>query len=95
MNWNKYQAKASAEEVNQYLDFLIVPSFQGVKSLFVLSSENEGDRKVHTGYYLPKREIKDYNVMIDGKKLFWSDGSEWYWNTFQQGKEMIIQLIFC
>ena len=95
MNWNKYQAKASAEEVNQYLDFLIVPSFQGVKSFFVLSSENEGDRKVHTGYYLPKREIKDYNVMIDGKKLFWSDGSEWYWNIFQQGKEMIIQLIFC
>ena len=94
MNWNKYQAKASTEEVNQYLDFLIVPSFQGVKSLFVLSSENEGDRKVHTGYYLPKREIKDYNVMIDGKKLLWSDGSEWYWNTFQQGKEMIIQLIF-
>ena len=82
MNWNKYQAKASTEGVNQYLDFLIVPSFQGVKSLFVLSSENEGDRKVHTGYYLPKREIKDYNVMIDGKKLFWSDGSKWYWNIW-------------
>ena len=37
---------------------------------FVLSLENEGDRKVHTGYYLPKVEIKDYNVIIDGKNFF-------------------------
>ena len=41
MNWNKYQAKASTEGVYQYLDFLIDPSFQGVKSLFVLSFEND------------------------------------------------------
>ena len=37
---------------------------------FVLSFENEGDRKVHTGYYLPKLEIKYYNVIIDGKNFF-------------------------
>ena len=54
----------------QYLDFLIDPSFQGVNILFLLLFEDEGDRKVHTGYYLPKVEIKDYNVMQDGKKLF-------------------------
>ena len=28
------------------------------------------DRKVHTEYYLPKVEIKDYSVMIDGKNFF-------------------------
>ena len=67
INWNKYQPKVSPERRNQYLDFLIDPSFQGVNRLFVLSFENEEDRKVHTGYYLPKVEIKDYNVMIDGK----------------------------
>ena len=50
INWNKYQTKVSTEGVNQYLDFLIDPSFQGVKRLFVLLFENEGDRKVHTGY---------------------------------------------
>ena len=55
---------------SQYLDFLIDPSFQGVNILFLLLFEDEGDRKVHTGYYLPKVEIKDYNVMQDGKKLF-------------------------
>ena len=50
INWNKYQTKVSTEWVNQYLDFLIDPRFQGVNWFFVLSFENEGDRKVHTGY---------------------------------------------
>ena len=50
--------------------FLIDTSFQGVNRLFVLSLDNEGDRKVHTEYNLPKVEIKDYNVMIDGKSFF-------------------------
>ena len=49
--------------------FLIDPSFQGVNNFFILSFENEEDRKVHTVYYLPKVEIKDYNVMIDGKSF--------------------------
>ena len=70
INWNKYQPKVSPERQNQYLDFLIDPSFQGVNRLFVLSFENEEDRKVHTGYYLPKGEIKDYNVMVDVKNFF-------------------------
>ena len=33
------------------------------------SFENEDDR-THSNYYLPKVEIKDYNVMIDGKNFF-------------------------
>ena len=32
--------------------------------------ENVKDRKVRTGYYLPKVEIKEYSVMIDGKNVF-------------------------
>ena len=68
INWSKYQPKVSPERRNQYLDFLIDPSFQGVNRLFVLSFENEEDRKVDTGSNLPKVEIKDYNVVIDGKK---------------------------
>ena len=46
------------------------PSFQGVNRLFVLSFESEDDRRSHSNYYLPKVEVKDYNVMIDGKNLF-------------------------
>ena len=37
---------------------------------FVLSFENTGYRIVHTVYYIPKVEIKDYNDMIDGRNLF-------------------------
>ena len=70
INWNKYQPKVSLERQNQYLDFLIDPSFQWANRLFVLSFENEDDRKVHTGYYLPKVETKNYNIMIDEKKVF-------------------------
>ena len=64
------QTKVSTERLNQYLDFLIDPSFQRVNRLFVLLFENGVDRKVHTGYYLPKVEIKDYIVMIDTKNFF-------------------------
>ena len=63
------QPKISTERQNQYLDLLIGPSFQGVNRLFVLPFENDGDRKVHTKYYFPKVEIKDYNVMADGKNF--------------------------
>ena len=43
---------------------------QGINRLFVLSFENNDDRKGHTGYFFPKVEIKDCNVMIDGKNVF-------------------------
>ena len=33
INWNKYQPKVSPERQNQYLNFLIDPSFQGVIKL--------------------------------------------------------------
>ena len=36
----------------------------------MFSFENEDDGKVHTGYYLLKVEIKDYNVLTDGEKFF-------------------------
>ena len=54
----------------RYLSCLVDPTFQGVNRLFVLSFENEDDRTSHSTCYLPKVEIKDYHVMIDGKNLF-------------------------
>ena len=70
INWNKYEPNISPKRQNQYLNFLIGPSFQVLNRLFVLSFENENDRTVHTKYYLPTVEIKDYNVMIDAKNFF-------------------------
>ena len=38
--------------------------------IFVLSFENKDDREAHRGYFLPKVEINDCNVMIDGRNVF-------------------------
>ena len=98
INWNKYQSKISAERQNQNLNFLIDPSFQGVNWLFVLLFQNEGDRKVHTGYYLPKVEIKDYNVkivtnvfLISQLKVIWEHMITF--EKLQQVTEMITELV--
>ena len=69
-NWNKYQSDSKTYTQNRYLNHLVNPSFEGVNRLFVLSFENEDDRTSHSTYYLPKVEIKDYNVMIDGRNFF-------------------------
>ena len=55
---------------NRYLDILIDPSFQGVNILFVLSFKYEDGQESYKQYYLPTVEIRDYNVMIDGKNFF-------------------------
>ena len=49
---------------------MIDPSFQGLNRLFVLPSENEAQRTSYKRYYLPTREIKNYNVRIDGQNFF-------------------------
>ena len=38
--------------------------------LFVLVFENENDRTSFSEYYVPKVEIKDFNVLVDGKPFF-------------------------
>ena len=49
---------------------MIDPTFTNVNRLFVLSFENETDRTSFSKYYVPKVEIKDFNVLIDGKPFF-------------------------
>ena len=50
--------------------FKLFKTFTNVNRLFVLSFENEDDRTSFSKYYLPKVEIKDFNVLIDGKPFF-------------------------
>ena len=70
--WNKYQSSIKTYAQNRYLNHLVDPGFKGVNRFLVLSLENEKDRILHSTYYLPKVEIKYYNVMIDGKNFFGS-----------------------
>ena len=69
ISWNKYLAKPELLAQNANLNHLIEPSFQGVNRLFVLAFEDDAQRTSNKRYYLPNVEIKDYNIMIDGKTL--------------------------
>ena len=70
IRWNKYLSKPELLAQNANLNHLIEPSFQGVNRLFVLAFENDDQRTSNKRYYIPNVEIKDYNVMIDGKNFF-------------------------
>ena len=47
------------------LNHLIDPTFSRVNRLFVLLFENEEDRTSFLKYFVPKVEIKHFNVLID------------------------------
>ena len=53
-----------------HLNYLTDLTFTKVKRLFVLSFKNEEDRTSFSKYYVPKVEIKDFNVLIDGEIFF-------------------------
>ena len=50
-----------------HLNHLIDPTFIKINKLFFLSFENEEDRISFSKYYVPKVEIKDFNVLVDEK----------------------------
>ena len=57
---------------NNNLNYLIDPAFTNVNRLFVLSFARTilGDKRdSFSNFYLPKVEIKDFNVLIDGKRF--------------------------
>ena len=70
VNWNKYLSKPELLAQNPNLNHLVEPSIQGVNRLFVLAFENDTQRTLHTGPYLPNVEIKDCNIMINGENFF-------------------------
>ena len=70
ISWNKYLTKPELLAQNTNLNHLIEPIFQGVNRLFVLAFENMRKEQVIKKCYLPNVEIKNYNVMIDGKNFF-------------------------
>ena len=55
---------------NNNLNYLIDQTFTKVNRLFVLPFESENDRTSFSKYYVPNFQIKDFNVLIDGKGFF-------------------------
>ena len=70
ITWNKYLVNPELLARNVNLNRLIDTSFQGINRLFVLAFEDDAQRTSNKRYYIPNVEIKDYNVMIDGKNFF-------------------------
>ena len=60
----------SNETENKNLNYLIDTTFTNVNRLFVSSYENETDRNSFSKNYVPKDEIKDFNILIDEKLFF-------------------------
>ena len=74
---NKYRLQMSIQSNNNNLNYLTDPTFTKVSRLFVLSfariavpntTKDHRDSFLH--YYVPNVEIKDFNVLIDGKSIF-------------------------
>ena len=77
VKWNKYRSQMTVQSNNNNLNYLIDPAFTKVNRLFVLSFERIEENNVKkdhrdsfSHYYVPNVEIKDFNVLIDGKSFF-------------------------
>ena len=75
--WNSYETRpAKVVEQGKNIYELLNVSFQGVKRLFVLAyfiadgGNDEAGIKSNKKYFLPRGEIKNYNVLIDGRNFY-------------------------
>ena len=73
--WNEYKSKIETKTVDDsnVTRFSLDASFQGVNRLFVLAFNN-GDNRVerdsHRKYSLPRVNITNYIVVIDGRNFY-------------------------
>ena len=74
--WKEYKTKALTEnaDANVFKYINLDPSFQGVNRLFVMVynrvNNNQPTRDGQQKYYLPRIDLKKYNVIIDGRNCY-------------------------
>ena len=73
--WNEYKTKEQNEDAdnNVFKCINLDPSLQGVNRLFVMAysrAANEPDRNSQKKYYLPRIDLKKYNVIIAGRNFY-------------------------
>ena len=71
--WNQYKVIPNKTyDANGYIRELLDSSYQGVKRLFVLAYDNTNGitPNSHKRYFLPRIEIKNYNIEIDGRNFY-------------------------
>ena len=91
IEWNKYRSEMTNQIKNNNVNYLIDPAFTKVNRLFVLSFKNKEDRTSFSKYYVPNVQIKNFNVVVEGKSFFDMPIKEWwrnirtnYWNVKKQ-----------
>ena len=77
------------------MHFLIDPSFQEVNRYLALLFTNDDDRTARRIYLIPAMEIKVYNVLIDGRKLFDQSVKNKILEKMLLVKIRIIEVIVC
>ena len=73
IRWHKYRSQMIVQSNNNNLNYLIDPTFTNVNRLFVLSftRTNAGNnRNSFWKYHVGNVEMKDFNILIDGKSFF-------------------------
>ena len=76
--WKKYKSKIEAKEADakNLTRFPLDASFQGVNRPFVLAFDNtenganKFERVNHRKHFLPRLNIANYNVLIDGRNFY-------------------------
>ena len=73
--WNEYKTKELTENAdpNVFKYISLDPSFQGANRLFLMAYsrvDGQATRNGRTKYYLPRIDIKKYNVIIDGINFY-------------------------
>ena len=77
IKWNKYRSQMTIQPQDNNLNYLIDPTFIKVDRFLVFSFERIEENNVKKDhidsflhYYVPNVEIKDFHVLIGGKKIF-------------------------
>ena len=78
--WNEYKTKELViedDEANNFKYIALDPSFQGINRLFILAynklaaaNDNQFNRNSKRVYYLPRNDLKKYNVIIDRRHFY-------------------------
>ena len=71
--WNRYKViPDKTYNSNGYIREFLDSSYQGIKILFVLAYDNTIGiaPNSHKRYFLPRIEIKNYNIEIDGRNFY-------------------------
>ena len=73
--WNEYKTKEINEDAdaNVFKYINLDPSFPGVNRSFIMAYNRATDQPTRNGqqkYYLPRIDLKKYNVLIDGRNFY-------------------------